>query len=157
MMLRWSLVVLMLTTVLPSPAIGAGTPGETPFVAIMPRDVTLNGRSILNGKTSPNTVVTIRNASYEQQFKSGPDGSFAAQIRPGVYAVHVGDLVVVCRVWANNTSPPCATTELVVPPAVVRGQGASNVLMRLDQLTGPAIIVTGIGLATWAAIDGSAS
>jgi hypothetical protein len=157
MMLRWSLVVLMCTPILPAPALGADTSGEKLSTALRHRDVTLDGRSILKGRTSPDTIVIFRNASYEKHIKSGPDGAFAAQIQPGVYVVQVGDSGVVCRVWANNTSPPCATTELAVPTVVVRGQSASNVLMRMDQLAWPALIVTGVGLVTWAAIDGNSA
>ena len=121
-------------------------------------DVALDQHSILRGRTSPNTQVVLENAGQTTRVNSGVDGRFAVQIRAGIYVVRVGDSRLLCRAWAPRTAPPVAASELLLPANVVRGQdeiGCKRCI--LDELTWPIIIVGGIGLAGWAAIDGSGS
>lgn len=160
MMSRWPLVTVLLIAVLSPPLSAADYLGITHPAVPMRRDITLDERGVLRGRTSPNTAIRFARGSYEKHIRSGPDGAFSAQLLPGVYLVHVGDLALVCRAWGNDTSPPSAQEELALPTTVVRGQNVhhhQDLVRHLDQLTIPAIIVLGVGTGIWVAIDGNSA
>ncbi|HRX78979.1 MAG TPA: hypothetical protein P5307_07940 [Pirellulaceae bacterium] len=161
MMSRLALAAVLLLTTLPCPSGAVEHVGKPHSEVPMVRDVTLDERGILKGRTSPDATIRFSREGHEQVLRSGPDGQFAAQILPGVYVVQVGDMSLVCRVWSNKTSPPCATEELVLQTTVVRGQNVRghdhDILWCLDRWTIPAIIVAGVGAAIWAAADGNSA
>ena len=121
-------------------------------------DVELDQHFVLRGSTHPETLVVLESRGQTTRVVSQRDGRFAVNVRPGVYVVRAGDGRYLCRAWAPRTAPPSAQGELLLPVTVVRGQqGVGNALWTLDRLTWPVLIGTGVGLSTWAAIDGSGS
>lgn len=101
----------------------------------------------LIGQTEPNTEVRCyQKDKLIQAVQSTSQGDFALSLRPGVYLVETARGYQMCRVWFPGAAPPSSI------PLIIRGQEVRSV-PGLDVLTQRAIIVGGIGIATWVAID----
>lgn len=109
-------------------------------------DVTLVEGKLI-GQTEPNTEVRCyQKDKLIQAVQSTSQGEFALSVRPGVYLIETARGYQMCRVWFPGAAPP----SLI--PLIIRGQEIGSA-PALDVLTKRAIIVGGIGVATWVAID----
>jgi hypothetical protein len=90
--------------------------------------IDLEGRPVIE-----ETLELIREGQIIATTASDQDGRF--QFAPGstgVYQIHWGQTMVVCRAWSEAAAPPVAKRQLVVlaAPSLVRGQQPAREIFR---------------------------